>query len=173
MSWVKAELKKRAARTGRETGAGGGHRDDRHGDTVPGLDSQQIRRLWDSIAAANKALPAELKLPDQVDGQQEPAPDKPPFSHWLRAPNGAGLGFNGEGIRYYWPQPNKSKSNNFWIRWEEGKGYRVMRRRGQAWSGQNDIWRFNEARVEYLLKCLVTSVRVKPRALRVRRFWLF
>ena len=173
MSWVEAELKKRAARTGRETGAGGSHSDDRHKDTVPGLNSQQIRRLWDRIAAANKALPAELTLPDQADGQQEPATEKPPFSHWLRAPNGAGLGFNGEGIRYYWPQPNKSKSNNFWIRWEEGQGYRVTRRKGQSRSGATDQWRFNEARIEYLLRCLVTGVRIKPKALRVRRFWLF
>jgi len=173
MSWVKAELKKRTARAGREAGSGAGHSDNKGGDTVPGLDSLHIHRLWDRIAAANKALPAELTLPDQVDGPQEPASDKPPFRHWLRAPNGAGLGFNGEGIRYYWPQPNKNKSNNFWIRWEEGKGFRVIRRRGQSWSGATDLWRFSEARIEYLLKCLVTGVRVKPKALRVRRFWLF
>ena len=173
MSWVKAELKKRAARGGRETKSEAGHSEGRRGDTVPGLDSQHINRLWDRIAAANKALPAELTLPDQADGQQEPVTEKPPFSHWLRAPNGAGLGFNGEGIRYYWPQPNKSKSNNFWIRWEEGQGYRVIRRRGQSWSGTTDQWRLNEARVEYLLKCLVTGARIKPKALRVRRFWLF
>ncbi len=173
MSWVKAELKKRAALSSRETEVGAGPGDSKRGDTQTGLDGLQIALLWDKISAANKALPAALKLPDQVDSPQEPATINPPFRHWLRAPNGAGLGFNGEGIRYYWPQPNKSKSNNFWIRWHAGLGYRISRRRGQSFSGTTDQWTFNEARIEHLLKCLVTGVRLKPGSIRTRRFWLF
>lgn len=173
MSWVKAELKKRAARSGRETESGACPSESKRGDTQTGLDGLQIARLWDKISAANKALPDALKLPDQVDGPQELAANKPPFRHWLRAPNGAGLGFNGEAIRYYWPQPNKSKSNNFWIRWDAAQGYRISRRRGQSFAGSTDQWTFNEARVEHILKCLVTGVRIKPGSIRARRFWLF
>ena len=152
--------------------------------TGPGC--PHIARLWGSIAAFNNALPAQLKLPDQADGSDAPTAGKPPFRHWLQAPNGAGLGFNGEAVRYYWPQADKNKtetntsnktrtkSNNFWIRWEARGGFTVFRRVGLSLvSTRTEKLSFNESSVEHMLKCLVTGSRVKPEAIRVRRFWFF
>ena len=125
--------------------------------TGPGC--PHIARLWGSIAAFNNALPAQLKLPDQADGSNAPTAGKPPFRHWLQAPNGAGLGF---------------KSNNFWIRWEARGGFTVFRRVGLSLvSTRTEKLSFNESSVEHMLKCLVTGSRVKPEAIRVRRFWFF
>ena len=53
-------------------------------------------------------------------------------------------------------------------------GYVVSRRVGQSWSGaRNEQSKFKESSVEHMLKCLVTGVRIKPRSIRVRRFWFF
>ena len=173
MSWVDAELKKRTARSARaarETVSGAS----KSGDSGSDPQGTRIARLWDRVEVANNALPADLKLQPQLDRPDEPVPGKPPFQQWLKAPNGAGLGFNGEAIRYYWPQPNKTKSNNFWIRWEEDLGFTVCRRVGPSLaSPRTEKLRFKESSVDKMLKCLVTGVRIKPKAIRVRRFWFF
>ena len=176
MSWVDTELKKRtaqsarSARSTRETASGVSKSGDSGGDPQ----GTRIARLWDRFEVANSALPSELKLKPQLDRPDQPAPGKPPFQQWLKAPNGAGLGFNGEAIRYYWPEANKSKSNNFWIRWEEDLGFTVCRRVGlSAASPRTEKLRFKESSVDRMLKCLVTGVRIKAKVIRVRRFWFF
>lgn len=176
MAWTDKELKRRTARAARETTSGAGTSTSTHksGWSETDLDANRVSTLWDKFEAANKALPPGLQLQPQLNKPDDAVPGKPPFRQWLRAPNGAGLGFNGEGIRYYWPQTNKSKSNNFWIRWEAGLGYVVCRRVGlSASSPKTQKLSFKESRVEHMLKCLVTGVRIKPRAIRVRRFWFF
>ena len=175
MSWVDTELKKRTARAARETASGASKKGD-SGSVESGtdLDANRISTLWDKFEEANSALPPALKLQPQLDRPDEPESGKPPFRRWLKAPNGAGLGFNGEGIRYYWPQQSKGKSNNFWIRWEAGMGYAVCRRVALSSSSpKTEKLRFKESSVEHMLKCLVTGVRINPKAIRVRRFWLF
>ena len=169
MSWVQAELKKRTALTAREAAAISA----KVGSASADLDTDRMAALWDRIEAANRALPPELRLLHEADPSAEPPAGKPPFHKWLKAPNGAGLGFNGEGIRYYWPHPNPRTSNNFWIRCDPEMGYLVSRRVGQAWSGGEQKWKFKASGIEQMLKCLVTGVRIKPRAVRVRRFWFF
>ena len=170
MSWVDKEVKKRTALAARDTTSGGG----RTGGAGADLHGSRIAALWDQIEAANNALPAELKLPAQGNRPDDQAPGRPPFRQWLKAPNGAGLGFNGDAIRYHWPQPNRRKSNNFWIRWEAEMGYVVCRRVGQSQAApRTDKLRFDETRIELMLRYLVTGRRIKPRTIRRRRFWLF
>ena len=174
MSWTDKELKKRKARAARETASGANTGTSKGAASDTDLDANRISTLWEKFEAANDALPPGLRLQPQLDKPDDAVPGKPPFRQWLAAPNGAGLGFNGEGIRYYWPQANKSKSNNFWIRWEAGLGYTVCRRVGMsAGSSRTEKLRFKEASIDGMLKCLVTGLRIKPRAIRVRRFWFF
>ena len=175
MSWVDTELKRRTARAARESASGASKKGDSgRGESGTDQDANRISTLWDRFEEANHALPPALKLQPQLDRPDDPGPGKPPFRQWLKAPNGAGLGFNGEGIRYYWPQQSKGKSNNFWIRWEAGMGYAVCRRVAlSSSSAKTEKLRFKESSVEHMLKCLVTGVRINPRAIRVRRFWLF
>lgn len=171
MSWIDKELKKRTAR---ETASGASTGTSKSAGSDTDLGANRIATLWDKFEAANKALPADLRLQPRLERPDDAVPGKPPFRQWLTAPNGAGLGFNGEGIRYYWPQANKSNSNNFWIRWEAGLGYAVCRRVGlSASSPKIDKLKFKEASVDHMLKCLVTGLRIKPSAIRRRRFWFF
>ena len=175
MSWVDAELKKRTARAARATTSGASKSGESgRGESTNQLDANRVSTLWDRFEEANHALPPALKLQPQLNRPDDSLPGQPPFRQWLKAPNGAGLGFNGEGIRYHWPQHGKGKSNNFWIRWEAGMGYAVWRRVGlTSSSARTEKLRFKESSVEHMMKCLVTGVRVKPKAIRVRRFWFF
>jgi hypothetical protein len=171
MSWVEKELKRRNADAARETVAGQSRRGDTRGLGDPG----KIAALWERIDAAHAALPAQLQLRKEAGEPAQSLPDAPPFVHWLVAENGASLGLNDEGIRYVWPQVNQRKSNNFWIRWRDGKGYVVTQRVGRGWPGDSKIRerRFDERKVDHLLRCLVTGAHVKPRSITRRRFWLF
>jgi hypothetical protein len=170
MSWIEKELKKRAARKARATDP-----DSRtHGDTEDRRDTTRILALWDRILDANNALPAELKLRRETDPSGTSLMDGPPFILWLVAENDAALGFDGEGIRYVWPEAGKRRSNNFWIRWSANKGYFLSQRVAGLLSGVDTRdRRFNEARIDHMLKCLVTGVRVKPRSVSARRLWFF
>ena len=168
MSWVQAELKKRTALIARETAIPA-----KVGGPATDLDSDRIAALWDRIEAANSALPPELRLLHESDPSPDPPAGKPPFRRWLKASNGAGLGFNGEAIRYYWPQPNPRKSNNFWIGSESELGFFVSRRVGHGWTVGVHKWRFKPSSIEQMLKCLVTGVRIKTGSIRLRRFWFF
>lgn len=174
MAWTDKELKKRSAHAARESTSGANTGTSKSAGSDSDLEANRIAALWDKFEAANKALPQGLQLQPQLDKPDHAVPGKPPFRQWLTTPNGAGLGFNGEGIRYYWPQASKSKSNNFWIRWEAGLGYVICRRVGMsAASPRTEKLRFKEACIDRMLKCLVTGVRIKPSAIRMRRFWVF
>jgi len=101
------------------------------------------------------------------------AQDGPPFHAWLIAQNGAALGFNGEGIRYLWPETSQRRSHNFWIRWKSGHGYRLIQRVRPLPVATTKDRRFNESSVDHMLKCLVTGVRIVPRSVCRRWLWLF
>lgn len=171
MSWIQKELKRRAADEARDSAAM---------STVSGMGSiaqlqaASLLALWSRIDAANDQLPPELRLQRHSDVADAFAGDLPPFVAWLRAPNAAGLGFNGEGIRYVWPEHSLHKSNNFWIRGRAAGGYQVTRRMGSTMtSSNNQTRRFNESSTDHLLRCLVTGTRVTFRSVCKRRFVLF
>lgn len=168
-SWIDKELKRRAAREGRETAAGSTGL----GQTDTQLDAARIAALWSTIDAANASLPAALRL-HREEAVGESGIARPPFRTWLVAPNHAALGFNGEAIRYMWPEPGKRHSHNFWLRWRAASGYVLCRRVGStSMVAHVRERRFDEARIDLLLKRLVTGVRVTDRAVCKRRLWLF
>jgi hypothetical protein len=170
MSWIEKELKKRAARKARATDPASRT----HGDPEDRRDTTRILALWDRFLEANNALPTELKLRREADSMLNSLTDGPSFILWLVAENDAALGFNGEGIRYIWPKVGRRRSNNFWIRWSADKGYFLRQRvEGPSSSTDSRDRRFNEARIDHMLKCLVTGVRVKPRSVSARRLWFF
>jgi hypothetical protein len=172
MSWIAREEKKRqrhAARLASRPSTTG--RADL--DSAVGLDGEQaMRQLWEQLESANSALPAALRL------QREPVVlqprQGPRFQVWLKAPNGAALGFSGDAVRYVWPQKNARRSHNFWIRFNHESGWHEVNQRvSSAVPPVMQSWRFDEGRVERLIQALVTGRRVKARSLRKRRFWLF
>lgn len=164
MSWIDKELKRRAQRAAPAA------------TTLapdPSSQAQRMTALWRRLQAANEALPAELRL------QPGPAPvgaiqaEGVSFIGWLRAPNGAALGFAGDAIRYLWPLVGARRSNNFWIRWEDERGrYVVLRRVGGAVSTRMAEYRTRQPQVERMIKCLVMGRRIAPRAVGKKRFWV-
>ncbi len=119
MSWIEKELQKRKSRQERSATL-------QKPSRISGPES--IERLWERIVFANKNLPVDLQLETQL---VEP-PLRPIgiiFQAWLRAPNGAAIGYAGDAIRYFWPKANARRSNNFWIRWNlDLQAYVVVRR---------------------------------------------
>ncbi|MBX3637475.1 MAG: hypothetical protein KF683_19070 [Rubrivivax sp.] len=169
MSWVEKELKRRSAAAARDSSP----RSSRRGDSALQSEPARIAALWARIESANSALPSELRLSREPGNAVAFAVEGAAFEHWLVAPDGAAIGFNGDGIRYQWPEPNPRNSNNFWIRWREGAGYVLHRRVGSLLTGTGiQERRFDESRIERLLRCLVTGERVRPRTVTKRRFWL-
>lgn len=165
MSWVDKELKRRAKAANAEAAA---------------LDSAAERRdparlmveLWQRFEAANAALPEELRL--QVERIDTLPTQGPRFQVWLRADNGAALGFAGDAIRYTWPERNAKKSRNFWIRWNADLDRpEVSRRVTNAVPPLMVSWPFDTRRVDFVVRELVRSRHVDARGLRRRRFWLF
>ena len=169
--WVNKELKKRAADAARETVSGYSRR----GDTRAPADATKISALWQRIEAAHGALPAQLQLRREAGEPTQAPPDSPAFRHWLGAENGASLGVNDEGIRYVWPEVNQRRSNNFWIRWREERGYVVTHRVSRGWPGDAKVRerRFDEGGIDHILRCLVTGRRIRPRSITRRRFLFF
>lgn len=168
MSWIEKELKRRAARPAAALKARAVSGTD---SQMPG-ESEAMQLLWHKIEALNRALPEELRLQDEPHRQDGLLFDTPPFRMWLMAPNGAGLGFTGEGVRYCWPVLSRRRSHNFWIRWHEKPGYRVTQRLVWSWTGASAVEAaFDEASLEHVIQCLVQGRRVRLRALRVRRKW--
>ena len=91
---------------------------------------------------------------------------------WLMATDGAGLGFSGEGVRYYLPVVSRCRSHNSWIRWHEERAYRVMRRLCWFRVGASAVEAaFDEASLEHVIQGLLQSRRERFRALRMRRMW--
>jgi hypothetical protein len=130
--------------------------------------------LWERFEDANNALPPELKLTRQSRDTTPFSPDRAMYQTLFLGANGAGLGFTGAAIRYFWPKKDANKSNNFWIRYEIPKGYVLNRRMKPSWTRPNvDERALDESAVDHIVKCLVTEKRVKWRAVSKRRFWLF
>lgn len=165
MAWVERELKRRAAKAAPSTAAAT--------EPVPNA-AERIGELWQAFERANQALPDELRLRAAAAGPEPMAPDGTRFSAWLLAPDGAALGLAGEAIRYLWPRHNPRSSNNFWIRWDRERGRYVVRRRaGAGMPPSYAEHRFDERRVERIVKHMVLGRRVKASAVRRKRLWLF
>lgn len=169
MSWIDKELKRRAATPVASVKARAASGSD---SQMPG-DSAAMQRLWEKIEAMNQALPEPLRLRVDLNQQQDGLLfNTPAFRLWLMAPDGAGLGFSGEGVRYLWPVPSQGRSHNFWIRWHEKQGLRVTQRLGWSWTGASAVEApFNEAKLDHIIRCLVQGRRARFQAVRVRRRW--
>ena len=164
MSWIDKEIKKRTSTAQHSS---------MPANTTQLPEAENMAALWRNFESTNNALPAELKLLANLNLPAITALDVPAFLVWFVAPNGAGLGFTGEAIRYTWPERSERASHNFWIRWTPARGYILIRRVVSAFSGPKLVERrFNDLRVEYMVKCLVVGNRIKPRTIRKKRFWL-
>jgi hypothetical protein len=162
VSWIDKELKRRA-----KEAEPVGRADTEAPDPV-----RIIGDLWQRLEQANAALPEALRL--KLELVETPPRMGPHVRTWLRAPNGAALGFAGDAIRYTWPERNASRSRNFWIIWNADlERLELSQRIGSATPPVMRRWRFDARRIEQLLQGLVTSRQVKPRSLRKRRLWLF
>lgn len=166
MSWIEQELRRREAKATRTDSPKGSQPADTDGQAK----GSGILTLWDRLEAANAALPEQLQL--RRDARKPPVgvPGAPSFLVWLVAPNGAALGLAGDGIRYVWPEESKQRSYNFWIRCHPKKGYRLVRRVGPALGAPSTAERrFDERKVDAILRGLVTNTRVDYKA--VTRSW--
>ena len=168
MSWIDREIRKRAAET--RASALDATRSEFDGES----ESARMLDLWARFRGVNNALPDEIQL--QLDharpasGSSEDAR----VVEWLRARNGAALGSAGMALRYAWPERSTRKSQNFWIRWSvQKKCYVVIQRISATLPPTFAEFKFNENKAEHIVKCLVLGQRVKPSAVRKRRFWLF
>ena len=164
MSWIDKEIKRRTRQA------------EPTAEPPPPAPSgpERVKELWHRFEAVNGALPAELQLASSPDAPGHLPPDSPRFRVWLRAPDGAALGWASDAIRYVWTKNNPRKSNNFWIRWSEPRGRFVVQRRiGSSLPSVHQELPFDERRVERMVKCLVLGRQVKIRAIRRRRLWLF
>lgn len=165
MSWTDKELKKRTSAA---------QHPNVPAPAVIGAEAENMAALWRKFELANNALPPELKLAADLDLPPIPSFDVPGFLVWFKAPNGAGLGFTGDAIRYFWPERNERASCNFWIRWTPERGFRLARRVVSTITGPKIVERsFSERRAEYMIKCLVVGRRITPKAVRRKRWWLF
>lgn len=167
MSWIDKERRKRQRAAARDASARAA------ADSAAHVDGEHaMRALWQRLEAGNAALPPELQL---LREEVATPPERGPrFLAWLRAPNGAALGFTGDAVRYVWPERRASVSNNFWIRWNDERGWLELSQRvSSAVPPVMKDRRFDDNRVELLLKGLVQGRRVKPSKLRKKRFWLF
>ena len=164
MSWIDKELKRRAAESRRPA--------PRQAAAVSA--SVRLQELWDKIERANAALPSDLQLrPEQGDPALSSISGAS-FIVWLKAPNGAGLGFAPDGIRYAWPERARRWSNNFWIHWNtKEERFLLGRRVGALPDVRVAVYVFDDARIDYMIKRLVTGRRISARAVRKKRLWLF
>ena len=170
MSWVDKEVSRRAATAAQASAALAKSQ----AGTEAQSESAQMALLWERLQTANNALPAELKLQLEADKPSGLVPAATEFLIWLRAPNGAGLGWTGIAIRYIWPEKNQRKSYNFWIRWKAGVGYVVSQRiRSSGGVPIMDDFKFNELALDRMVKYLVTGARIKLKHVRKKRFWIF
>lgn len=164
MSWIDRELKKRS-----KSGRGGALRSQ---STI--VDGARVQDLWRRFEHANQTLPDELQLHAEPSVAFVQGPDDVQFLSWLRAPNGAALGFATNAIRYAWPKGGGRRSNNFWIRWDAAQhAYIVSQRNGAASPPAYAEYKFDEQSVSPMVKCLVQGKRIKAKSIRRKRFWLF
>jgi hypothetical protein len=162
MSWIDKELKKRARQSAPAA-------PDPATTVSP---EERMQELWARVVRANEALPDLLRLHLEASSGRSQELGGPVFLAWLRAPNGAALGYAADSIRYVWPDPGRKKSNNFWIRWDvERKRFLVHRRVGTP--PVIVTYRYDERRIDHIIKCLVTGKRVTVRSVKRKRLWLF
>jgi hypothetical protein len=129
--------------------------------------------LWNVIKEANAALPLELQLEMAATTSLPASAENVNFQEWLRAPNGAALGYAGSGIRYLWPETSQRRSNNFWVHWDsQRQRYVLTQRTSNTIPPSVAEYRFDETRVGYMLKCLVLGKRITTRSVRKKRLWL-
>lgn len=167
MSWIEKERRKRQRAADRNAAEQAAADSGQHVDA-----EHAMRALWQRFETGNAALPPELQLlREEVTTPPERGPR---FLTWLRAPNGAALGFTGDAVRYVWPERKASRSHNFWIRFNADKGWlEVSQRVSSATPPVMKDRRFDDRRIERVLKGLVQGRRVKAASLRKKRFWLF
>jgi len=167
MSWIEAELRRREALASQHAAP----KSTQPADLLEQARGSGILALWDRLEAANAALPQALRLRRDSRKVLAALPGAPIFLVWLVATNGAALGLTAEGIRYVWPEENKRNSHNFWIYSGPKKGFRLVRRVGPPMTVPTMAERrFDEAKLDEMLRCLVTSTRVDYKA--VSRGWL-
>lgn len=164
MSWINRELKRRTAEPKRAVM-----------DPSPvAAKSERMQALWASIQAVNSALPAALQLPAESAAPVSATPEESNIREWLKAPNGAALGFAGTAIRYVWPERGKKSSNNFWLFWNEAQQrYALQQRASAANPPAITEYKIKRVHAEKIVKLLVLGKRIKPRSVRQTRFWLF
>jgi len=164
MSWIDKELKRRAAASRRSAPC--------QSSTIAASD--RIQELRNKFERANAALPSELQLRVEQADPILGSPNEETFVAWLKARNGAALGFATDGIRYVWPEPAQRWSNNFWIRWDaEQDRYLLSRRVGTFAAATVASYAFDDTRIDYMIKRLVMGKRIRARAVRKKRLWLF
>jgi hypothetical protein len=164
MSWVHQELKKRRSASAAAKAA----LPSNHPDRVAARARRKIATLWLGLERINNALPPKLKLRREIGEPGTFVGLVPAFPIALVAENTACLGLVEDGIRYLWPKKNASKSNNFWLRWDPDKGYVVIRRvTGSLLGTSNEEFRFDTARLEHMVRCLVTQELLRPEDVRL------
>jgi hypothetical protein len=163
MSWIERELRRRLAKSQPATVS----------PPPAASESSRMGELWRLMNEANAALPSELQL-RTVEASSVPASaEEIGFREWLRAPNGAALGYSGNGIRYVWPDTGQRRSNNFWIRWDSQRRLYILAQRTSASIPPSVAeYLFDETRAEHMVRYLVLGKRIKARSVRKRRLWL-
>jgi len=164
MSWVDKELKRRASLSTRS-------------ETRPPSEyiaSDRLQALWGTLDRANAALPSELRLVVDPGNSVVSATEHATFVAWLRAHNGAALGLATDGIRYLWPEFGSRRSNNFWIRWDIDRArYLLIRRIGNSPPVSFAAYPLDDSKTDYMIERMVVGKRIKVRAVRKKRMWLF
>lgn len=164
MSWIEKELKRRA----RDLQLTVPHQ------SVITSDSARIQELWKKFKDANSALPKEIQLQMDDDSSFPASGDDAMIVEWLRAPNGASLSFSGDAIRYTCHIKSQRKSNNFWIRWDaQQQRFVLNQRKSTSIPPSVAQYRFEQDRMEYMMKCLVLGERISSRSVRKKRLWFF
>jgi len=133
-----------------------------------------LQALWGTLERANEALPSELQLVVDAGNSVVSATEHATFAAWLRAHNGAALGLATDGIRYLWPESGSRWSNNFWIRWDIDRArYLLTRRIGNSAPVRIASYTFDDGQTDYMIMRMVVGKRIKVRAVRKKRLWLF
>jgi hypothetical protein len=168
MSWIEKELKKRVAES-KATAP-----DPPASELEAESAAKRLADLWIEVRALNGALPHEIQLSIDTSRSVLSSPEDASIIEWLSARNGAAIGFAETAVRYIWPERSSKRSKNFWIRWSTEKNRFVLTQRiSSTIPPVVAEYRFNEAKVEYILRCLVQGKRIKVGAVRKRRLWIF
>jgi hypothetical protein len=168
MSWIEKELKKRAAES-KATAP-----DPPASELEAESAAKCLADLWTEVRKLNGALPHEIQLSIDTSRSVLSSPEDASIIEWLRARNGAAIGFAENAVRYIWPERSAKRSKNFWIRWSTEQNRLILTQRiSSTIPPVVAEYRFNEKKIEYILKCLVQSKRIKIGAIRKRRLWLF